>query len=94
LGNSGVKVNLDLGTMIYYNKDVDILKDKVHCINHVHISEPYLAPIVSRKLHKEVVCDLLDAGYGGFFSIEMGKQDDLQPIKDAILYVKEIFRGF
>ena len=54
LDNSGIKVNADIGTFIYYNADINILKDNIDLINHVHISEPYLAPIETRELHGEL----------------------------------------
>ena len=92
LDNPGVKVNIDLGTMIHNSEGINILIDNIDLINHVHISEPYLVPIVKRDLHKDIIRELLGAGYGGFFSIEMGKQSDIQPIKETIVYVKEIVR--
>lgn len=94
LGNLGVKVNIDLGTMIHYGEDISIITNNIELINHVHISEPHLMPIIERDLHKEVICEMIGAGYRGFFSIEMGKQDEIAPIKDAILYVKEIARDY
>ena len=92
LANPGVKVNIDLGTMIHYGEDISILTDNINLVNHVHISEPHLVPIIERDLHKEVICKLLDTGYKNFFSIEMGKCDDNRPLKAAILYLKEIVR--
>jgi len=92
LDSPGVKVNVDLGTMIHYSESINILIDNIDLINHVHLSEPHLAPIVKRDLHRDIIRELLGAGYGGFFSIEMGKQSDIQPIKETIVYVKEIVR--
>ena len=94
LSNPGVKVNVDLGTMIYYGEDISILTRNLCFVNHIHISEPYLAPIVKRNFHKDIIREMLGAGYSGFFSVEMGKQSDIQPIKDAVLYVEEIFRDY
>ena len=90
--NPGVKVNIDLGTMIYYDEGVSLLKDNIHLINHVHISEPHLVPIVRRSFHKEVLSEMSDAGYSNSYSIEMKKHSNAKPLKDAILYVKGVFR--
>ena len=59
-------------------------------MNHVHISEPYLKPIQHRSIHAELLSTLSENGYAGFVSIEMGKVDDLEEIRKAMLYVKEM----
>ena len=92
INNPGVKVNIDLGTMIYYNEDVSLLKGNIHLVNHVHISEPHLVPIVKRSFHKEILSEFIDAGYSNSFSIEMRKYSSIEPLKDAILYIKGVFR--
>jgi sugar phosphate isomerase/epimerase len=91
VGSAGFKLNLDLGTMIYNNEDVSILKGSVELINHVHISEPGLKLIEKRPIHLDLATFLKAAGYQGFVSIEMGRQDELQVIESACSYVKEIF---
>lgn len=91
--NPGLKLNLDLGTMIYNEEKADILLGKVGLINHVHISEPNLKSIEKRELHKEVIEILLKEGYAGFISIEMQKTDDLSLLYDIMSYVKEIVYG-
>ena len=59
----GFRLNLDVGTIIHNGERVDILKDKVHLISHVHISEPGLKTIVRRELHKELKALLQAEGY-------------------------------
>ena len=86
----GVRLNLDVGTMIANDESVDVLRGKVHLVNHVHISEPYLKPIQHRSIHAELLSTLSENGYAGFVSIEMGKVDDLEEIRKAMLYVKEM----
>ncbi len=91
VSSDGFKLNLDIGTMIQNEENIDILRGKAVLINHVHISEPYLAPIERRELHRELK-ELLEAeNYDGFISIEQGKQDDLFTIEKALDYAKEIF---
>ena len=77
--------------MIQNKENVDILRRKVGLINHVHISEPYLAPIERRELHRELKELLSAEDYNGFISIEQGKQDDLSIVEKALDYAKEIF---
>ena len=88
--SDGVRLNLDVGTMVANDESLDVLCGNIHLVNHVHISEPYLKPIQRRSLHAELLSMLAESGYAGFVSIEMGKVDDLEEIKKAMRYVKEI----
>lgn len=87
----GFRMNLDVGTMVKNGETIDQLLGEVHLINHVHISEPGLKPIVQRDLHQELRNLLLREDYQGFVSIEMGRTDDMGSIREAMEYVKEIF---
>lgn len=88
--SEGFLVNLDIGTMIYNEEPLDIIADNIDLINHIHISEPGLAGIQKRKLHRQLA-GILAGQYSKFISIEMGKQEDLQRVFDALSYVKEVF---
>lgn len=85
------RLNLDLGTMIQNEEDIDILQGQVKYISHVHVSEPFLKPIEKRDLHKNVADILREENYQGFVSIEMGKVEDLAVLRQAMVYVKEVF---
>lgn len=87
----GFLLNLDVGTMIQNGESVDGLKNYVHLISHVHISEPGLKPIEKRKLHKELSQLLKKEGYRSFISIEMGKTEELSVIEKNLEYIKGIF---
>lgn len=89
--SKGFLLNLDVGTMIYNNESVNILKGNVKYINHVHISEPNLVPIKKRELHKELSHLLKGEDYRGFVSIEMSNQENLTVLEEALTYVKEVF---
>ena len=91
VNSKGFLLNLDVGTMIQNEEDVNELEGKVGLINHVHISEPNLKPIKERKLHKDLKKVLENESYTGFVSIEMGKTDDLQLIERRLDYVRSIF---
>lgn len=90
VASDGVRLNLDVGTMVANDESVDVLRGNVHLVNHVHVSEPYLKPIQHRSLHAELLSMLSENGYAGFVSIEMGKVDDFEEIKKAMRYVKEM----
>lgn len=82
----GFKLNLDIGTMIYNRESVSELVGNIYIINHVHISEPGLKPIVKRTIHQELTKVLLNEDYQGYVSIEMGKVDDIAVIENCLEY--------
>lgn len=91
VSSDGFKLNLDVGTMIHNKEKAEDLKGKVHLINHVHISEPGLKPLVERELHSELKHILADENYQGFVSIEMGKIDDIHILEEKMRYVRSMF---
>jgi len=93
INNPGIRVNLDLGTIIYNNEGFKLQSDDIRHINHVHFSEPNLVPIEKRRLHIDVVKELKSLGYEGYISIEMGNKDDLDIVKNTILYFKEVYEN-
>lgn len=90
LGNPGIKVNLDVGTMISNNESVAIISSGIEHIKHVHISEPLLVLIKKRSIHKEVICALSEAGYSGYVSLEMRCQDNIDDVLKAATYLREL----
>jgi sugar phosphate isomerase/epimerase len=88
LGNSGLRVNADLGTMIAYNEPFSLIAENIGLVNHIHISEPKLVPIERRQLHKEI----LSLPFEKYFSIEMGNRGDLGTVKGAVAYVSAMAR--
>ena len=87
----GFRLNLDVGTMIHNGESVDLLKDKVHLISHVHVSEPELKLIVPRNLHTALRDVLKAEGYQGFVSIEMGKTEHMHVLWEVLEYTKKHF---
>ena len=73
-------------------ESVKDLEDSISFINHVHISEPGLEPVLERKLHWELKAVLSQNGYQGYVSIEMKKPEKLDIIRQKISYVKEVFQ--
>lgn len=92
VNSAGLKVNVDLGTIIYNNEDLETISDNIVLVNHVHISEPNLALIEKRDLHIKLAHILKKENYNNFISIEMGKRDNLQEVKKSIKYIKEVFK--
>lgn len=90
VASPGFLLNLDVGTMIENDEKTEILLGKGKQIHHVHISEPGLTPIKRRQLYEELIELLRKENYNGFLSIEMGLQEDLKVIEDAVAYVAEI----
>lgn len=88
--SDGIKVNVDLGTIIYNEEDINYLRQIPEYINHVHISEPGLNHIECRELHKQLFAILNEIGYNRYVSIEMGNKGNLDKVKDIIQYVKEL----
>ena len=85
-----LKVNVDLGTIIYNREDLSNIKDNIKLVNHIHISEPNLEKIEKRQLHKELKKLLVDSGYNHYVSIEMKEQSNDDVIK-TLRYIREIF---
>ena len=91
VGSEGLKVNIDMGTMIYNKENPHLVKTYKTVINHIHISAPnleYITPCTEYKTLKKVLSKI---DYEGYLSIEMKNQGDIEKVKQAILYLKEAF---
>lgn len=89
--SEGFKLNFDFGTVIENKETIHLLAGKSSLINHVHISEPYLKPILKREIHRELAGYLKDNNYKRFVSIEMAGTDDMSLIEETMNYVREVF---
>lgn len=89
-----LKVNYDLGTLLTNSEDLQMLADNLPLVNHVHLSEPQLAPIelhAERRALYRALADLLRAGgYAGYVSIEM-KAQPLATVERILASVAEVF---
>lgn len=92
INNDGIKVNVDLGTIINNEEDLSILDENINLINHIHISEPYLEKIQIREIYKELSTILKCNNYNKYVSIEMKNLNNLDSIKDIISYIMKIFK--
>ncbi len=91
--SKGLKLNLDLGTIIENKEDVDIVRKNIEVINHIHISEPNLLVIENRKLHKDLVAILKQSNYDKYVSIEMKKTENIEDVFKTIDYISNIFNS-
>lgn len=93
--SEGFLLNLDAGTMIENKEQVEILEGKISAVNHVHISEPFLKPVVMdgdrRHFHGELAAFLRENAYQGYVSVEMGKIEEVSMIDEILAYGKELF---
>lgn len=92
VNSPGFLVNLDLGTILYNKENIMDFSNQLEYVNHIHISEPYLAPIVMGKVHLDLVHLLRSKKYCQYVSIEMKKIDDLVDLKARVEAVSELFR--
>lgn len=99
VASDGFGLNLDIGTMLENREAIEVLEGCAGCISHVHISEPFLKPVVMdrdrRQFHGELAAFLRENNYQGYVSVEMGKIEDKQSrlsVLDEILaYGREMF---
>lgn len=89
----GLKINFDLGTVIYNEENLSVLENNLKWINHIHISEPYLEEIQKRSLHQELASILRKEKYDNYISIEMKGGSELGKIKDIIQYTQDVFKN-
>jgi len=93
VNSKGFLLNLDLGTIIFNDENIDILKGKVKYINHIHISEPNLKPIEKRNLHQKLKNIIENEEYNKYISIEMGKIEELEVIEEKLKYIGGVFNA-
>ena len=87
---NSIKLNYDLGTVIYNEENLKTLKHNIEYINHIHISEPNLELVENREIHKELISILKEIDYKGYVSIEMKKSDNVENVKNVIEYISSI----
>ena len=88
----GIKVNVDFGTIIQNDENLEIIRNNIDLVNHIHISEPNLEKIKFRKEHIELLEILKETNYPNYISIEMKKTENIEDLKQTIEYVSSIFR--
>ena len=92
--SSGIRLNYDLGTVIYNNEEVIDINNYLHIINHVHISEPNLEQIIFGKIQESLMNILLKRNYQKFVSIEMKNFNSINLVKNKIIELKKRKVGY
>lgn len=92
VNSKGVRVNLDIGTMIYNKEELKILSENIYLINHVHISEPYLEVIKRRDTHYFLKQILKSEGYNKYISLEVKKVKNIEILFKNLNYIMEVFK--
>lgn len=92
VNSKGFLLNLDVGTVISNDENIEEIIGKVKYINHVHISEPWLKIIEKREIHKKLKSILKNENYQGFVSIEMAKVEKIEEVEKVMEYVREVFK--
>ena len=85
-------MNVDFGTIIQNDENLEIIRNNIDLVNHIHISEPNLEKIKFRKEHIELLEILKETNYPNYISIEMKKTENIEDLKQTIEYVSSIFR--
>ncbi|MCL2364493.1 MAG: sugar phosphate isomerase/epimerase [Defluviitaleaceae bacterium] len=93
----GIKVNLDFGTILANGESIAEIAQDMDWVNHIHLSEPHLVPILEREEHiamrdvllckQNTQCDM------PYVSIEMANTNHIKDVQDAIKYVRRVFCG-
>lgn len=90
VGKKHLKVNLDIGTMVFNEEPVELVEKNIHLIHHVHISEPYLEILKKRQIHKEIFRILKACRYEHYISIEMKCLESIEDVKRIMDYVAQL----
>ena len=92
VNHSGIMVNVDLGTVIENNEDINLIKENIEFVNHIHISEPNLELIQQRTLHNNFADILKEINYQNYVSIEMKNLENKNQVKEIMKYIMEVFK--
>lgn len=93
LNHPNIKLNVDLGTIIYNHESLEILKLNKDLIGHVHLSEPNLEFLIINKLYEDLIALVNEVKYTKCISIEMKKQN-LVDLEYTLKRISEVFYDF
>ncbi len=92
INSKGLKVNVDIGTMINQGESPKILLENKELVNHIHLSVPYLEYVEYHPIHEEIKTVLSDMKYKKYLSIEMKNFKNIDRVKTALDYLVEFFK--
>ena len=91
IDSKGLKVNIDMGTIIHNGENPHLVKTYKTVVNHIHISRPHLAVIEPCREYRTLKKVLAKTDYDGYISIEMKNTGDLQTVVGKVKWLKEYF---
>jgi D-psicose/D-tagatose/L-ribulose 3-epimerase len=72
VASPGFGLHLDTGCMFLAGEDpVEAVRAQAAILCHVHVSEPFLAPLTPQPLYEKVFRTLDEVGYSGWVTLEM-----------------------
>lgn len=92
IGCPALGLNLDIGALVENREELRAVEENMDLIRHVHLSEPWLAPIRRRPEHRELAALLRRCGYGGFVSLEMKRTDRFTDTLESLRYLAGLFQ--
>lgn len=95
LNLSNVKILADIFHMYVENEDFSVIGETVDALHHVHINNPVTRTCPTREENEYIRSfaeTLNKSGYNKTVSIESSYDDFINNIKDAIAYLREVFK--
>ncbi len=92
VNSKGLKVNVDIGTMILMEESPSMLKEYKYLVNHLHLSVPNLEYVEPHPIHQQLHDVLNEIEYDKYISIEMRNFGDINKVASAVSYLVEFFR--
>ncbi|MBN1331478.1 sugar phosphate isomerase/epimerase [Candidatus Dojkabacteria bacterium] len=96
INHLNLKINIDSGTIALNKEDLSFFTlENIKYIGHVHISEPFLAPVdPTNTYHEKIHTCLREFNYKEWVSIEMKNLEgnNIGSIKNAITFVRKLYR--
>ena len=90
VGSPGLKLNLDVGTMLACGEQVSLLEGCADLIQHVHLSEPGLKPVEDHPLQEALMAFLVRNRYRGFVSVEMSRPEEPEMVYHAMQKLRRL----
>ena len=92
VGRPGLKVCVSVGTIIENREDINQIftKENIGFINHIHISEPFLAPLKKRQIYEDITTLLKELKYKNYISVEILKFPDVKLLQGAVNYFETL----
>ena len=88
----GLRVCASIGAIIENGEDISQIftKENIGLINHIHISEPQLAPLQPRQIYTDITDRLKELGYKNYVSVEILKYPDVKLLQGAVNYFETL----